>query len=1552
MKKPLFTQSLGRVKKFSSYVFLIMGMFFFLGLGNLYAQPILVDARTNLNIASSECDCLDNASTAPNGVSDGQYQEEIIIGTSPGVGLNWQIVSTSGFYSPSSPAPPGVPISYLPGTIIPETSAGSGIYSLVGRRVSGNSWNVVFTNGTTHYTISNENSCSYPTLAQIGINGPRSICTSFDATYSIGATLAVASNINWVVVGGSIINGQGTPSIAVVWDNLPVSGSVSVSGLIQSYPTQADPCAFFYSIPVSVVNTEAEVMACNNLVNISMNPSCEMYILPEMILQDMQYDNDAYNVKLTDLSNGNNIPLGTLGYNFINKIIKVEISNSCSGNSCWGYAKIEDKSIPDLICPDTLNVNCDDDLSPFSIGFPFGPMFNPANITNLGGGRFKVINFDPCSDITVQYVDEVVFNDCANPFSSVITRTWVATDNTGNTSSCEQIINVMRALLIDVTFPSNYDDQLGPNPSIEACSGFPTFPVGHAYYGHPHPDFTGYPQGVICLSATVDYTDTRLAKCGANSFKILRRWRVIDHCTPLPDGLINYTQTITVHDRTAPDIVAPDEFTVGTATFVCGGIIDVPPPILVSPECSTWDYTVAYKAADPAGNPFEFPTTQGVVRLANGNYRINNIITDFPRVWIIYTATDACGNKTEAFTEVDIIDTEKPIPVCDKNSIISLGVDGMAFAGVPTFDDGSWDNCGIYKMMVARMDPSTCSDIEFRDEVKFCCSDIGTKVRVILRVWDNSDNQNECMVEAEVQDHIPPSWTFCPDDVRVDCAQPIDLNDLTSYGTATAVDNCNVTVTDTVEDRRNDCGLGEIWRHWTAKDNFNNQITKIQIITIFDNTPFVRGNINFPTGPVTINGCTSREVLPSDLPAGRQRPTWNNDQCAQVASDYEDVIFQYTTEACVKILRKWTVMDWCQRDPNNPLLPRTWSEYQVIMVNNNSGPSIIFGHRPEDLTITPEGTCTANVKVTAQATDDCTNAADIKWTYAIDMGNNNSTEFSGNSNVINQLFEYGTHKITWTAKDECGNVTTRTNVFTLVDTKKPTPYCLTEVVTVIMPTSQNVTIWASDFDLGSTDNCTSVVASFSATNKNLISRTITCSDMTSMTTEFILQVYFIDVQGNSDFCNVKLHVQDNNNACGFGANGNDPNGRISISGNIYQPNMEPMESIDIQLNSNLPEFPIVQPTNIDGHFKFSNLAKLNEYTVNPILNKDHGNGVSTLDLVLIQRHILDVQKLDSPYKIIASDVNNDMKVNTIDLVELRKVILGINQEFTNNRSWRFVETSQTMNPSAPFPFIDKVQLSNLDYNIGGLDFIGVKIGDVNQSVEMKAKGNNSESRSMLQLTQNRVSGKAGEIVEVNLSGEELNKVVGMQMSLFLPSEMGKIVDIQSAILRINDDNIAWNRSDAGIVNLSWNTHQEIELGSQAITIKVKLNRDVLGAGLLSLLDGGLEPEIYTLDGNGVKNNRFHFATVDNLLEKFELFQNVPNPFSGKTSIGFQLPQDGDVKITIYDVTGKVIYTQASYFGKGRHNVDVDLEQLDIDGLLYYRLDTRTDSAVKRMIAIK
>lgn len=127
------------------------------------------------------------------------------------------------------------------------------------------------------------------------------------------------------------------------------------------------------------------------------------------------------------------------------------------------------------------------------------------------------------------------------------------------------------------------------------------------------------------------------------------------------------------------------------------------------------------------------------------------------------------------------------------------------------------------------------------------------------------------------------------------------------------------------------------------------------------------------------------------------------------------------------------------------------------------------------------------------------------------------------------------------------------------------------------------------------------------------------------------------------------------------------------------------------------------------------------FSLYPQRNDSPLNGVTTYDLVLISKHILGIEPLDSPYKLIAADANLDGQITTADVVLLRKLILGIIPRLPSDKSWRFVKNGHLFlnyqDPQHP-PFPERIWVpfvveppwySNL------YSFVGVKIGDVNGS---------------------------------------------------------------------------------------------------------------------------------------------------------------------------------------------------------------------------------------------
>ncbi len=123
------------------------------------------------------------------------------------------------------------------------------------------------------------------------------------------------------------------------------------------------------------------------------------------------------------------------------------------------------------------------------------------------------------------------------------------------------------------------------------------------------------------------------------------------------------------------------------------------------------------------------------------------------------------------------------------------------------------------------------------------------------------------------------------------------------------------------------------------------------------------------------------------------------------------------------------------------------------------------------------------------------------------------------------------------------------------------------------------------------------------------------------------------------------------------------------------------------------------------------------YLITPSKTTDPLNGVSTFDLIQIHRHILNIKTFDSPYQYIAADINRSGTITTLDLIQLRKVILGIDANFANNSSWRFIAVDHIFqNPTDPLReyWPETIRIGPLN-GIRNVAFIGIKIGDLNNS---------------------------------------------------------------------------------------------------------------------------------------------------------------------------------------------------------------------------------------------
>ena len=1187
-----------------------------------------------------------------------------------------------------------------------------------------------------------------------------------------------------------------------------------------------------------------------------------------------------YNIFIVTFTNSG-LPVN-LNANHIGQTLSVTVTSPT--NSCSGLILVEDKLPPTISCQDII-LACNDPL--------------PGPITA----------FDACGTATVTFQDQVEDNQCNGLFQTVITRTHTAVDGSGNSTSCVQTISIERGTLADVGYPAN----------IEIDCQDSSDPV-----------FTGIPTGTSCFNLSYTYEDQTISIC-AGSNKILRAWTVSDWCA---NTIETHTQIIKLLDTTGPAMQQLNDISVGTNSNTCAANVNLP-AIGLSDNCSGGSFDVY------------IDTPLGVIN-SNGGLLLEAPLGNHT---ITYFATDACGNESFYSLTLTVTDNIAPIAICDIHTVVALGFDGTALSAAMTFDDGSWDNCGIVEYQVRRMDNPNCPGNDatpFADNVPFSCCDIDSEVMVELQIKDAAGNVNSCMVEVDVQDKLLPN-IICPANLTIYCDE--DYKDLTLTGEAIATDNCgNPTVTYNDINVNIGCGgVGEVTRVWTATDAEGQTASCIQKIFLENDEPFYinPNNENDPTDdidwPVDYTGTTCGAGLePSDLPFPYDRPILHEDACDFIAVGYTDTNLEIQAPGCIKILRKWHVVDWCQAEPNtDPTLPGpgVWHFTQVIKINNSTAPVIEVCNIPS-VVENYEADCGATLATfNIEASDDCTAETDLEITWEFSNG------ISGNGAEASGDFNNGSYALTFTVSDGCGNFTSCENNFLVKDAKKPTPVCILGLSTVVMPTTGEVTIWATDFESGNSyDNCSSypnLQFSFSS-DVDQDSLVISCADVAASVI-FPIELWVTDEAGNQDFCSTLISVQDPNGACGLPT-------ALSIFGEVATENQEKMEDVTIRLTgAGIP--PVI--TEMNGDYIFTPLEPGGNYTITPEKYMNYLNGVTTYDLVLISKHILGTELLDSPYKIIAADVNHSESITTLDIVKLRALILHIDDVLENNTSWRFIKSDFVFdNPSTPFQttFPETAAFENLTESAQA-DFVGIKIGDVNGSASpnnlLETDVRTFAGTLVFNLENKKI--KEGEMFSLDFSAIDFN-AIGYQFALEFKDLI--LLDVESNLENLNDTNFGFTLIDDGILTTSWNNSSAVKVADDKVLFSLKFfsEKEMELSEALILTNQYTTAEAYSSQSEllEVKLN-YTGGTIN--ASAFALYQNTPNPFKNETSIGFNLPEASSVKLKIFDATGRVLKLIEGDFTKGYHEVNIKNSELNGTGILYYQMETNNNTATKKMILV-
>lgn len=575
------------------------------------------------------------------------------------------------------------------------------------------------------------------------------------------------------------------------------------------------------------------------------------------------------------------------------------------------------------------------------------------------------------------------------------------------------------------------------------------------------------------------------------------------------------------------------------------------------------------------------------------------------------------------------------------------------------------------------------------------------------------------------------------------------------------------------------------------------------------------------------------------------------------------------------------------------------------------------------------------------------------------------------------------HRIDWKIDDGCRNINQIRTYFQIADQKAPTPYCL-DISTAVM-TNGEVELWAIDFNRNSFDNCTDQNnLNFTFTDvpppprcdreydsaldlewydgtfwfydseevdnstqecgvtgsgeyKDLdeyggdihrwepglrsSGKIFTTADDEDKDGILMIPIYVWDECQNLDYCTVTLRIDDNG-------------GGAIIAGEITTESGHRIQNIETQLMANMPGYPKTLMTSTDGEYSYSGNTFTMDYEISGGSRSDYLNGVSTLDLVMIQRHVLGIETFDSPYDYIAADVNGDNKINGIDLVELRKLILGIYTELPQNDSWKLVDASQTLPQGNPWAYRESIYLTDLSADMMSQNFIGVKVGDVNDDVVVNLNSEQPASETLNFSYEDRTV-EVGQQFDVTLSSQAA--LQGFQMSLFIP----ELEWVGYEGVGFSDQNFHNKDSNVKICQHLCSTS---EGGLLTLTFKAKTAGNI--SNLLHL-DSSFKNEVYLSETTQKMNLSLGMKSQSGL----KLLQNNPNPFTDHTFIKYELDSDSEVQLILYRTDGTVIKTIETEGVAGLNHVKINGQELG-SGVIYCSVESGDNISVIKMMSLR
>lgn len=445
-----------------------------------------------------------------------------------------------------------------------------------------------------------------------------------------------------------------------------------------------------------------------------------------------------------------------------------------------------------------------------------------------------------------------------------------------------------------------------------------------------------------------------------------------------------------------------------------------------------------------------------------------------------------------------------------------------------------------------------------------------------------------------------------------------------------------------------------------------------------------------------------------------------------------------------------------------------------------------------------------------------------------------------------------------------------------------------------------------------------------------------------------VELWVRDLAGNTGFCTTFVDIQDAFSSCDVFSCGES---LFACTQTIAD--SSDMDQVLIRYKDNIVD---LYSNSMQGACEefLSVIHGGDSYRVWAIKDDNPLNGVSTFDLVLITKHILNLEPLNAPWKILAADANRSNSVTTFDVVELRKLILGIYNQLPNNTSWRFLPENVVFpDPADPFatPFSDTLVVNNYPGTGPVRDTLyGYKVGDVNGSATVNLHDSSPDERSTATLLLPDWTFERGETKDIVLRPAAGGSWLGMQFALTFDPEYVEIQQVVPGVLEGLDEQ-AWSQPRPGLLHFSWfNALPQTVLPDEGL---LRLRVRAVQAGRLqdvaALATDRMRPEVYS-DGHLQQRLQLGFSDRTEVPGVSTLLPQ-PNPTHAGVHFPLRLAVPETTILELLDASGRTVYYGEKTLAAGNQLLEAPAAAFPGAGMYMWRLKIGTEIQTGKIVRL-